>query len=76
MFVDPRGRPAVTAGSDNYFRMCCLYVASVPTFQNLVKQKKVQARIVIANSESMGLAEWIIDDTHALFRLSLQDTIF
>ena len=25
-FVDPRGQPTVTAGSDNYFRTCRLYV--------------------------------------------------
>ena len=39
--VDPRGRPTVTAGSDNYFCTCCLSVRpSVPTFQNLAKQNK------------------------------------
>ena len=40
---------------------------SVPTFQNLAKQNKVQARIVIATGGTVGLAEWIIDDTHVLF---------
>ena len=36
-FVDPRGRPTVTVGSDHYihtFRTC------IPTFQNRPKQKK------------------------------------
>ena len=67
---DPRGRPTVPAGSDHYFRTCCPYirhyVAYVPTFQNLAKQNKVQTKIVIATGGTVGLAEWIIDDTHVL----------
>ena len=65
--IDPRGRPTVTAGSDHYFRTCCLYIRpSVPTFQNLAKQN-VQARIVIATGGTVDLAGWIIDDKHVLF---------
>ena len=68
--IDPRGRPTVTAVSDHYFRTCCLYVRpSVRTFQNLAKQNKFQARTVIATGGTVGLAEWIIDDTHFLFFL-------
>ena len=42
--IDLHGRPTVTAGSDHYFRTCCLYVRpSVrPHFQNLAKQNEVQ----------------------------------
>ena len=63
-FFDPRGRPIVTASSDHYFRTCCLYVR--PTFQNLTKQNKVQARIVIATA-----GEWIIDGTRVLYFICL-----
>ena len=70
---DPRGRPTVMAGSDHYFRTCCLYVRpSVPTFQNLAKQNKVQAKIVISTGGTVGLAEWIISRKH--FRLSLRSS--
>ena len=62
--IDPRGRPTVTAGIDHYFRTCCLSVrTSVPIFQYLAKQNKVQASIVIATGVNVGLAEWIIDST-------------
>ena len=58
---DPLGRPTVTAGShDHCFRTCC---PSVPIFQNLAKQNKFQVRRVIANGGTVGLAEWIIEDT-------------
>ena len=61
---DPRGRPTITADSDQYFRTCCPSVRpSVPTFQNLTKQNNFQARIVIAAGGTVGLAEWIIDDS-------------
>ena len=33
---------------------------SVPTFKNLAKQNKVKT--MIATGETVGLAEWIIDD--------------
>ena len=49
--ADPQSRPVVIS-------TCCLYVR--PTFQNLAKQKKVQARKVIATDGAVGLAEWII----------------
>ena len=51
-----------------FTRVVC---TSVPTFQNLAKQNKVQARIVIATGGTVGLAEWIIDDTHVLYEHKL-----
>ena len=57
LYHDPRGRPTVTAGSDHYF---CTFCPSVlPHFSNLQKQQK----IMVATCETVGLAEWIIDDT-------------
>ena len=35
---------------------------SVPTFQNLAKQNKFQAIAMFTIGETVGLAEWIIDD--------------
>ena len=70
--IDPRGRPTVTAGSGHYFRTCCLYVrlstlrTSVSLFK-ISQKNKVQARKVIATGGTVGLTEWIIDDTHVLF---------
>ena len=49
------------AKSDHYFHTWCLYVRpSVSTFQNLAKQSGNSDRYW----RSVGLAEWIIDDTH------------
>ena len=42
-FVDPLGRPTVTAGCDHSFRTCCPFV---PTFQNLAKQNTFPAKTV------------------------------
>ena len=36
---------------------------SVPTFQNLAKQNKIQAKTMFTTGETVGLAEWIIDNT-------------
>ena len=49
-------------GSDHYFHTCR---PSIPTFKNVLKQNKFQVRIVIATGGSVGLAERIIDGTHA-----------
>ena len=40
---------------------------SIPIFQNLAKQNKIQARIVIATGGTVGVIEWIIDDTSKTF---------
>ena len=42
-----------------FARVVC---TSVPTFHNLSKQNKFQARVVIAPGGTVGLAEWIIGD--------------
>ena len=57
-FVDPRGRPTVTADSDHCFCTCSPSVC--PHFS---KQNKVQVKTMIATGETLGLAKWIIDDT-------------
>ena len=54
-YIDPRGRPTVTAGSDRCFCTCRPYFQ---TFQN-----KFQEKTIIDTCETVGLAEWIIDDT-------------
>ena len=56
--IDPLGRPTVTAGRDHCFCTCRPYV---PTFQNLAKQN--ETKTTFTTSETVGLAEWIIDDT-------------
>ena len=50
------------ADSDHYFQTCCPY-PSVPTFQNLAKDNNFQVKIVITTGKTVGLAEWIVDDT-------------
>ena len=53
--IDPLGRPTVTVGSDHCF-FAHIVCPSVPTFQN-------KAKTMFATGETVGLAEWIIDDT-------------
>ena len=50
--------------------ICTSVLLSIPTFRNLAKQSKVQARIVIATGVNVGLAKWIIDGTHAFLKIS------
>ena len=52
---DPQSLPVVIT---IFARVVC---PSVLTYQNLIKQNKVQARIVIATGGTVGLAECIID---------------
>ena len=71
---DPRGRPTVTAGSDHYFsRVVYTSVRPSSLFKILQNKTKVQGGIVIATGRTVGLAEWIIDDTHFLFLIYLID---
>ena len=53
--------------SDHYFRTECLYISPFvhpyPLLNNHAKQNNFQARIVIATGGTVGLAEWINDDT-------------
>ena len=51
--IDPLGQH----GRDHCFRTCC---PSVPTIQ---KRKKNQGKPMFATGVTVGLAEWIIDDT-------------
>ena len=57
---DPLGRSTITVGGDHCLHTC---YPSVPTFQNLAKQNKFQAKTMFTTGEIVGLAEWIIDDT-------------
>ena len=49
------------AGSDHCFHTCSPSI--LPTFQNLAKLNKFQAKTMFTTCETVGLAEWIIDDT-------------
>ena len=64
---DPRGRPTVTAGSDNCF---CTFVRPFVRPHDS-KQIKFQAKTMFAAGETVGLAEWIIDDTFLLLSVLL-----
>ena len=58
-------RPTITAGRDNCFRTWCLSVCPSPLFK--IKQNKFQAKTMFTTGETVGLAEWIIDDPCLLF---------
>ena len=72
--IDPLGWPTVTASRDNCFCTCRPSV----TFHNLAKQNK--AKTMFPTGETVGLAEWIIDDTCLIlivlfiFKIALQAT--
>ena len=53
------------AGSDHCFCTCCPSVR--PHFS---KQNKFQAKTMFATSETVGLAEWVIDNTWFVFYIS------
>ena len=59
--IDPRGRPTVPAGSDHSFRACPPFVC--PSVRPHFSQNKFQTKTMFATGETVGLAEWIIDDT-------------
>ena len=59
--LDPHGRPTVTTPVHKW--SLYTHVLSVPTFQNLAKQNKFQAKTMCTMGETVRLAEWIIDDT-------------
>ena len=67
---DPRGRPPVTGSRYHYLRTCCLSVR--PSVRPYVRQKSGNTKQSSSeNSDryllrTVGLAEWIIDDTHVL----------
>ena len=60
LFFDPLGQPKVTAGSDRCFCTCCPSVRPSLLFKS---RKTKQQKTMFATSLTMGLAEWIIDDT-------------
>ena len=67
--IDPLGQPKVMAGRDHCF---CTCRPSTRTFQNLAKQNK--AKTMFATGVTMGLAEWIIDDTCLVnFNFTIQE---
>ena len=59
LLFDPRGQPTVTAGSDHCFHTCCPSVR--PHFSQSSKTK--QQKTMFATGVTVGLDEWIIDDT-------------
>ena len=62
-FVDPRGQPM--AGSDHCFCTCRLFIH--PSIRHhFSKQNKFQVKTMFGTGKSVGLAEWIIDDTLVL----------
>ena len=63
---DPRGQPIVTAGSDHYYLHVVSLRSSTPHFLKSREKNTFQVRIVIATVGNVGLAEWIIYDTHVL----------
>ena len=65
-FFDPLGQPKVTAGRDNCFRTCCPSVRSYILFKS---RKTKQQNTIFATGVTMGLAEWIIDDTSLVTNL-------
>ena len=70
LFFDPRGRPTVIkAGRDHCF--CTCHPSVRPQFS---KQNKFQEKTILATGETVGLAEWIIDDTCLVFLSFFQDT--
>ena len=71
--IDPRGRPIVTAGRDHCFCTCRPHIR--PSYRTSVrphfsKQNKLQAKTMFATGQTVGLAEWIIDDTCLVNKLS------
>ena len=58
--IDPHGQPKVTAGRDHCFRTCCPSVRPSPLFKS---RKTKQQKTMFATGVTVGLAEWIIDDT-------------
>ena len=56
-FVDPRGRPTVTPGSDHYFARVVCTIRPSPLFK--ISQNKKQS-----SSENSDRYWRIIDDTH------------
>ena len=77
--IDPRIRPRVTAGSDNYFCTCRPFVhpsVRPSVCHHFSKQNKFQAKTVFTTGKIVGLAERIIDDTCLVSGYSVSCKIF
>ena len=63
--IDLLGQPKVTAGRDHCFRICCPSVRRFvrTSTSTLFKSRKTKQKTTFATGVTMGLAEWIIDDT-------------
>ena len=59
--IDPRGRPTVPSGS--IIIVFAHVVRSYVCPSHFSKQNKFQAKTMFITGETVGLAEWIIDDT-------------
>ena len=58
VYIDPRGRLTVMASSDNCFCTCRPSV-----HPHFLKQFKFQVKTMFPTGKTVGLAQWIIDDT-------------
>ena len=67
--IDPLGQPKVTAGRDHRFRTCC------PSVRPFKSRKTKQQKTMFATGATMGLAEWIIDDTYLVENISDQFSV-
>ena len=68
VLIDPLGRPTILAGSDHYYCTCCPsvrpYVRSSVRPSPLFKFSKTkQQKIMVATGGTVGLVEWIFDDS-------------
>ena len=61
IYFDPLGQPKVMTCSDYFCSTCCPYFFC--TFVLFKSSKTKQQKTMVATDETMGLAEWIIDDT-------------
>ena len=68
---DPRGRPTVTTGSDHCFRTWCPLVRPSVRASPLFKTKQISSETMFATGETVGLAEWIIDDSCLVFHKNI-----
>ena len=58
------GQPTAKAGRDHCFRTCFPYVRTYGPPSQLFKSSKTkQQKTMFATGVTVGLAEWIIDDT-------------
>ena len=61
--IDSLGQPTVTAGSDHCFSHMLSVRTSVCPSPLFKSSQTKQQTTMVATGETVGLAEWIIDDT-------------